>query len=105
MILIDKRPSKLHPIQCKRDYPLSRSLNRSVRYQQLDMIYEQNRRLLERLQEASSVYSLNKWENEFAQNSYYGTKIKENSGSNWLRLARMGAWGAMHKRKTFSPDK
>ena len=68
MIQIDKRPSKLHPIVCRRDvhYPISRSLNRSVRYKELDSIYEQNRRLLERLQEASSVYSLHRWEHDFA---------------------------------------
>ncbi len=81
MINLDKKPSKLHPLSMpKQRYPGCLSLNRNARFRELDSIYEQNRRLLERLQDTASVYSLHKWEHDFALNAYYGSKIKENSG-------------------------
>ena len=88
MVDIDNKPSRLNPniLRAQLDKePGTVSLNRSLRWKQLDQIYQQNKKLIEKLSSASSVYNRNKWERDFVQNTYYGEKIKENSGTTFTK--------------------
>lgn len=81
MLQIDTKPSELNPTYLQLCRPPSAgSLNITVRMKQLNKITDENRRLLNRLQNTRSSYSIKKWRNDFMQSQYLSMKLSENSG-------------------------
>lgn len=81
MLRIDTKLSELNPVYFQLSRPPSvSSLNIAVRKKQLNNITDENRRILTRLQNTRSNYSIKKWRNQFIHSQYLSQKLSENSG-------------------------
>ncbi|CAG9310044.1 unnamed protein product [Blepharisma stoltei] len=80
MYNIDSKPSSLNPNNCAPRSPSITNLNSKVRSRNLSRIYDENKKFLERLQNAESAYSIEKWDEEERRRNYLKENISKNSG-------------------------
>ncbi|CAI2367412.1 unnamed protein product [Moneuplotes crassus] len=75
--------SELHPKRIKKTLPPKppgKTLNRARRYEVLVKINEENRHIMSRLQNAKSVYNVNKWEKERKEHNRMVKRLSSTSG-------------------------
>lgn len=84
MLLIDmKKGSQLHPKRIKKTIPPrppGKTLNRVRRYEVLIKINDENRQIMNRLQNAKSVYNVHKWERESKEHNRMVKRLSSTSG-------------------------
>ena len=79
MIEIDEKPSSAVPGH-SRPLPVSLSLNRRVRINELTKISRENKSLLRRLQRTQSVYSVKRWQEQSEYKDYLRDCLSRNAG-------------------------
>mmetsp|Transcript_3689 Transcript_3689/g.7888 ORF Transcript_3689/g.7888 Transcript_3689/m.7888 type:complete len:211 (-) Transcript_3689:1562-2194(-) len=79
MLSIDLKPSPLNPISITQN-PAKPSLNSNFRNREMRKIADANKKIMQRLKSATSVYSCKKWENDRQYKVYLRDNISRNSG-------------------------
>lgn len=92
MYSIDSKPTNLNPGNLIPKVPSISNLNSKVRSRNLSRIYDENKKLLERLQGAESVYSYQKWGEAEKKRVYLKENISRNSGRSFKKSNVSHEW-------------